>query len=117
MKKWKKVKPFKNISFYHVYSAYCHGILASFPSRDHQKTWTWKQSPSLAPQITEKSKKGAQSGSQGTPKMTLKSIKMHTWTSKWQLGDPLEPWITKMMPQVPKMEPQGLQNVSFRYKK
>ena len=81
------------------------------------KTWTWNQSPILAPQITEKSQKGAQSGSQETPKMTVKSIKMHTWTSKCLLGDPLDPWITKMVSQVPKMESQGLQNVSFRYKK
>ena len=36
------------------------------------KTWTWNQSPILAPQITEKSQKGAQSGSQEAPQMTLK---------------------------------------------
>jgi hypothetical protein len=36
------------------------------------KTWTWNQSPILAPKITENSQKGAQSGSQETPKMTLK---------------------------------------------
>ena len=49
--------------------------------------------------------------------MTLKSTKMHTWTSKCLLDNPLDPWITKMVSQVPKMEPQGLQNDSFRYKK
>ena len=38
---------------------------------------------------------------------------MHTWTSKCLLGDPLDPWITKMVSQVPKMESQGLQNISF----
>ena len=81
------------------------------------KTWTWNQSPILASKITEKSQKGAQSDSQGTPQMTLKSIQMQTWTSKCLLGDPLDPRITKMVSQVPKMEPQGLQNDSFKYKK
>ena len=61
------------------------------------KTWTWKQSPILAPQITEKSQQGAQSDSQGTPKMILKSQKMDTWTSRCLLGDPLDPSITKMI--------------------
>ena len=81
------------------------------------KTWTWNQSPILAPKITGKSQKGTQSGSQEPPKMSLKSIKMHTWIPKCLLGDPLDPRITKMMSQVPKMEPQGLQNDSFQYKK
>ena len=63
------------------------------------KTWTWKQSPILAPQITEKSQKGAQSDSQGTPKMILKSQKMHTWTSRCLLADPLNPPITQMITQ------------------
>ncbi len=49
--------------------------------------------------------------------MSLKSSKMHTWTSKCLLGDPLDPWITKMVSQVPKMEPQGHHNVSFEHKK
>ena len=80
------------------------------------KTRTWKQSPILAPKITEKSEKGTQSGSQEPPKMSLKSIKMHTWTSKCLLGDPLDPRITQMVSQVPKMEPEGLQNDSFTYK-
>ena len=80
------------------------------------KTWTWKQSSILASQITEKSEKGAQSDSQGTPKIILKSLKIYTCTSKCPLGDTLDPWITKMVSQVPKMEPQGLQNDSFRYK-
>ena len=81
------------------------------------KTWTWNQSPILAPQITKNSQKGAQSGSQQTPKMTLKSLKIYTWTSKCLLGDPLDPWITKMVSQVPKMESPGPPNVGFRYKK
>ena len=69
---------------------------------------TWNQSPILAPKTTKKSQKGAQSGSQETPKMTLKSIQMPTWTSKCLLGDPLDPRMTKMVSQVPKMKPQGL---------
>ena len=64
-----------------------------------------------------KIKKSAQSDSHGTPKMILKSLKIYTWTSKCLLGDPLDPWITKMVSQVTKMEPQGLQNNSFTYKK
>ena len=79
------------------------------------KTWTWNQSPILA--LTEKSQKGAQSGSQEAPKMTLKSIQMDTWTSRRLLGIPGYPWITKMVTQGTKMEPQGLQNNSFVYKK
>ena len=47
-----------------------HSVIISIPGPP--KTWPWKQSPILAPQITEKSQKGAQSGSQETPKMTLK---------------------------------------------
>ena len=49
--------------------------------------------------------------------MTLKSFKMQTWTSKCLLSDPLGSLITKMVSQVPKMETQGHQNVSFEHKK
>ena len=82
-----------------------HSGIISIPGSP--KTWTWKQSPILALQNTEKSQKGAQSGSQGSPQMTLKSIKMDTWTSKCLLGDPLDPWITKMVT-------QGTQNGASR---
>jgi hypothetical protein len=92
-----------------------HSGVISIPGSP--KTRSWKQSSILAPQITEKSQKGTQSDSQGTPQMILKSLKIYTWTSKCLLGDPLDPWITKMVSQVPKMEPQGLQNNSFTYKK
>ena len=57
--------------------------------------------------------KGAQSDSQGTPQITLKSIKLDLWASVCPLGVPLDPRITKMVSQVPKKEPQGLQNDSF----
>jgi len=36
---------------------------------------------------------------QEAPKMNLKSINMYTWTSKCLLGDPLNPWIIKMVTQ------------------
>ena len=81
------------------------------------KTWTWKQSFILAAQITEKWEKGTQRESQGTPQIILKPLKIYTWTPKCPLGDPLDPWIAKMVSQVPKMEPQGLQNDSFISKK
>jgi hypothetical protein len=64
-----------------------------------------------------KSQKGAQSRSKEAPQIILKSIKMDIWTSVCPLGVPLDPRITQMVSQVPKMEPQGLQNDSFRYKK
>ena len=34
---------------------------------------------------------------------------MDPWTPMCPLGVPLDPWITKVVPRVPKMEPQGLQ--------
>ena len=36
------------------------------------KTWTWNQSPILAPKVTDKSQKNVQSDSQGTPQIILK---------------------------------------------
>ena len=42
---------------------------------------------------------------------------MDNWTSKCLLGVPVEPWITKMVTQDTKMEPQGLRNDRFGYKK
>ena len=78
-----------------------HSGIISIPGSP--KTWTCKQPPILAPQITEKSQKGTQSDSQGTPKMILKSQKIYTWTSKCLLGDPLDPWITKMVSRVLKL--------------
>ena len=81
------------------------------------KTWTWKQSPIWATQFTEKSQKGAQSGAHETPKMILKSIKIHTWTSKCLLGVPLDAWIIKWCPRYPKIEPPGTQNDSSASKK
>ena len=53
-----------------------HSGIISLPGSP--KTWTWKQSPILAPTITEKSQKGAPNGSQEAPKVTLKSIVLHS---------------------------------------
>ena len=47
-----------------------HAIIVSIPGSP--KTWTWNQSPILAPKITEISQKGTQSESQKPPRMTLK---------------------------------------------
>ena len=51
------------------------------------------------------------------PKSTLKSIKLDLRASVCPLGVPLDPRITKMVSQVPKMESQGLQNNRFGYLK
>jgi len=56
-------------------------------------------------------------GPRRLPKCTLKSIKIDIWPSVCPLGAPLDPMITKMMPQVPKIHPEGLQNDNLRYKK
>ena len=48
------------------------------------------------------------------PKSILKSIKVDIWASVCPLGVPLDPRIIKMVSQVPKKEPQGLKNDSFR---
>ena len=81
------------------------------------KTWTWKLSPILASPITKNHKKVSKVGPRRLPKCTLKSIKIDIWASVCPLGVPLDHRITKMMFQVPKMEPQCLQNDSFSYKK
>ena len=107
------MESFQNISSYCVYSTYSHCILVSIPSMDHQKHGPANSLPFWHP----KSQKNHKQVPKVTPKMILKSVKIYTWTSKCLLGDPLDPWITKMVSQVPKMEPQGLQNETFWYKK
>ena len=77
------------------------------------KTWTWKLSPTLASQITENHKKVSKVGPRSLPKCILKSIKIDIWTSVCPLGVLLDSRITKMVSQVLKMEPQGLQNESL----
>ena len=50
-------------------------------------------------------------------KWISKSIKIYIWPSVCPLGAPLDPMITKMVPQVPKIKREGLQNDSLRHKK
>ena len=71
----------------------------------------------LGTQIIDKSQKAPQNDSQETPQMNPKTIKVNSWTPMCPLGVPLDPWITKVVPRVPKMKPQGLQNYRFGYKK
>ena len=61
-----------------------------------------------------KSKKCSQSGSQEAPQIYLKSIKVDIWASVCPLGVPLDPRIIRSVSQVPRKEPQGLKNNSFR---
>ena len=87
-------------------------IIISIPGSP--KTWTWKLSPILPPQITENLKNYQKMDPRRLPKSILKSIKTDIWASVCPLGVPLDPRITKMVSQVPKKHPQGLQNDSFR---
>ena len=80
------------------------------------KTWTWKLSATLAPQIRENHKNVLKVGPRRLPKCTLKSIKIDIWPPVCPPGVPLDPRITKMVSQVPKMEPQGLKMTVFRIK-
>ena len=89
-----------------------HSAIISIPGSP--KTWTWKLSPILPPQITENRKIVPKVGPRRLPKFNLKSLKMDIWASVCPLGVPLDPRITKMVSQVPKKEPQGLQNDSLR---
>jgi hypothetical protein len=70
-------------------------------------------SPILPPQITENHQIVPKVGPRSSPKYTLKWIKVDISASVCPLDVPLDPRITKMMSQVPKKEPQGLQNESF----
>ena len=63
-----------------------------------------------------KSRNCAQSGSQEASKIYLKSIKIDIWLSVCPLGIPLDAMITKMVPQVPKIQPEDLQNNNLKYK-
>ena len=89
-----------------------HSGIISIPGSP--KTWTWKLSPILPPQITENHQFVTKVGPRRLPKSTLKSIKTDIWASVCPLGVPLDPRITKMVSQVHKKDPQGLQNNSFK---
>ena len=92
-----------------------HSGIISIPGSP--KRWTWKLSPTLTSQITENHPIVPKVGPRRLPKWTLKSIKIDIWPSVCPLGAPLDPMITKMVPQVPKIQPEGLQNDNLRYKK
>ena len=89
-----------------------HSGIISIPGS--LKTWTWKPSPTLPSQITENHKRVPKVDPKRFHKSTLKSIKVDIWASVCPLGVPLDPRIIKMVSQVPKKEPQGLKNDSFR---
>ena len=91
-------------------------IQAAFPAQDHQKHGPGNCLPLCHPKSQKNHGNVSKVGPRGLPKYTLKSIKMDTWTSRCLLGVPVDPWITKMVTQGTKMEPQGLQNNSFGYK-
>mgnify|MGYP002811515280 CR=1 FL=1 len=114
---WKKWNPLKTTVFYHGLSTYRPSILASFPSTDHQKNSPGNCLPLWYPKSQTNHKTVSKVGPRRPPKWTLKSIKMDSWTSRCLLGVPVDPWVTKMVTQDTKMEPRGLQNDSFGYKK
>ena len=115
LNKWEKWNHSKSqflLWFEHIQTL--HSGIISIPGSP--KTWTWKLTLTLVAKIMEKSTNMYKVGPRRLPKCILKSIKMDTWTPMCPLGVPLDPWITKVVPRVPNMEPQGLQNDSFKYK-
>ncbi len=91
-----------------------HAGIISIPGSP--KRWTWKLSPTLTSQITENHPIVPKVGPRRLPKCILKWIKIDIWPSVCPFGVPLDPMITKMVPQVPKTNPEGLQYDSFKYK-
>ena len=89
-----------------------HSGIISIPGS--LETWTWKPSTTLPSQITENLKMVPKVDPKRLPKSILKSIKVNIRASVCPFGVPLDPRITKMVSQVPKKEPQGLQNNSLR---
>ena len=87
------------------------------PISGPQKTWTWKLSVILQPQITENLKKVSKVGPGELPKSVQKSMKTIIWAPVCPLGVPAEPRKAEMVSRAPKKESQGLQNHSFRKKK
>ena len=81
------------------------------------KRWTWKLPPTLTSQITENHPIVTKVGPRRLPKCILKLIKVDIWPSVCPLGAPPGPMITEMVPQVPKIQPEDLQNDNLRYKK
>ena len=80
------------------------------------KTWTWTLSPLLPPKITDNHKIMPKVSPRRLPKIHPKINKTGPPGFSVSIGCPLEPRITKMVSQVSKKEPQGLQNDSFKLK-
>ena len=78
--------------------------------------WTWKLSPTSTSPITENHPIVFKVDPRRLPKWILKSIKIDIWPSMCPLGAPLDPMITKMVPQVTKIQPEGVQNYNLKYK-
>ena len=106
-------KPLVSPWFKHIQPL--HSGVISIPGSP--KRWTWKLSPTLTSQITENHTIVPNVGPRRLPKCTLKSIQIYIWPSVCPLGEPLHPMITKMVPQVPEIQPEGLQNDDLSYKK
>ena len=106
-------KPLVLLWFTHIQPLH-YGII-SIPCLP--KRWTWKLPPTLTSQITENHPIVPKVGPRRLPKCTLKSIQIDIWPSVCPLAVPLDAMITKMVPQVPKTNPEGLQYDSFRCKK
>ena len=106
-------KPLYLQLFQHIQPLHSGNI--SFPGSP--KRWTWKLSPTLTPQITENHPIVPKVCPRRLPKWSQKSIQIDIWPSVCPLGAPLDPMITKMVPQVRKTKPEGLQYDSFRCKK
>ena len=85
-----------------------HSGIISIPGSP--KKWTWELPPNLTSQITENHPIVPKVGPRRLPKCILKSIKIDIWLSMCPLAAPLDAMITKMVPQVPKIEPESLQN-------
>ena len=105
-------KPLYLLWFEHIQPL--NSSILSIPGSPNR--WTWKLSPTLTSQITENHPIVFKVGPRRLPKWTLKSIKIDIWPSMCPLGAPLDPMITKMVPQVPKIQPEGVQNDNLRYK-
>ncbi len=106
-------KPLFLLRFKHIQPL--HAGIISIPGSP--KRWTWKLSPTLTSQITENHPIVFKVAPRRLPKCTLESIKIDIWPSVCPLGAPLDPMITKMVPQVPKIQPEGVQNDNLWYKK
>jgi len=106
-------KPLYLLWFKHIQPL--HSGIISIPGSP--KKWTWELSPNLTSQITENHSIALKVGPRRLPKCSLKSIKINIWPSGCPLAVPLDAMITKMVPQVPKTNPEGLQYDSFKCKK